>query len=220
MTDTLLHEEATSNSATDTNANTLRVYTTLNENTAFTDTFTIFSKAEHYDNPSLLPSGEHEQLRKAIEALHLDVEVRPWLYQAMKLRQEGKKIAFLTDRLSLNTYKRSDYGKHPGLWNIVLCEHDMRHDRTPNVSEDYGEGKDHDGVLDMWLRSRVTQCQMRMFIKIAHAFPEVWADLSHRDGEEIRITYAAGKLTLELLSTNTTYELSVGQIRLTKETDN
>ncbi len=213
MTDTLLHKEATSNSATITK----RVYTTLNEDTAFTDTFIIFSKAEYIDQPSSLPSNEHEELRKAIEALHLDVEVRPWLYQAMKLKQEGKKIAFLTDRLSLNTYKRSEYKKHPGLWDIVLCEHDMRHNQTPDVTEDYGEGKDHDGSLDIWLRSRVTQCQMRMFIKVAHAFPEVWADLSHRDGEEIHITYEAGKLTLELLSTKTTYELPVGQIRLTKE---
>ncbi len=192
-----------------------KVYTTLFSQAAFEDTFTIYSKAKHYDELSPVPGDQHDALRRDLEALKLEVEVRPWLYLAMQMKNEGKKLLLLTDRLSLNTYKRSTYPGHSGLWDLVLCEHDMRHDQTQGVNKDYGEIKDHDGPLDVWLRNRVSHAQMRMFIKIAHAYPDVWADLSSRDGEEVKVSYRECKLTLHLPATNT-YELSVAQINTSK----
>lgn len=196
-----------------------KVFTTIDENTPpFSETFTIFSKRKHYEEQSKFSEGEQTILRRALENLNMGVdEIPQWLYKAMKLKLEGKKVLFLNDRLSLRTYKRATHINREGLWDMVMCEHDMRHDDTKDVREDYGEKVPHDGSLDLWLRNRVYHSQMKMIIKVAHAYPEIWKDLEARDGQEIVVSYENDTLRLYLPETDTTYELAVGRIKLVPE---
>jgi|GEM_PF-5642509 len=192
------------------------IFTTLREDLQpFRERFAIYSKTTHYDQICTIDPDEQIVLKKDIEKLGMDADIRSWLYKAMQLKKLGKKILFLTDRMSLMTYKRSVYQNHPGLWDMVLCEHDMRHDRTKDVTEDYGEKTSHDGSLDVWFRNRVHQAQIRMFIKVAHGYPEVWNDLIIRDGQEVEVYYNHNTLHVHILETHTTYTLAVGRIRLT-----